>query len=181
MPFISRQPAGPPDPELPNRLHLQGMIFMFVVTLGAQQIACQMQEVVQARLGLVWARIGEAPPWHYIHRDFAQGVSSGGALLLAWTAALLFWKRLQPYSSMCVWMPWFWLGGHVAKACIIFRECPGLLDGGSATTSWKTFDTYIDDPDIAFSHSAVLWSGMAMSIALSWSQNRRRRKQTPEP
>jgi hypothetical protein len=78
---------------------------------------------------------------------------------------------------MCIWMPWIWLGGKIAQAVIIHRECPGLLDGGPATTSWQTFDSYLEDPEVAFFRTAVLWSGVAMSLVLSWAEHRRRQKQ----
>ena len=172
MPFVYRQPE-----ELSFRHHLPGMIFFFVITFGTLRLAHRLTEPIQTKLGLVGAQIGKNPPWYFIHRDFAEGVSSGIVLLIAWTLAVIFWRRFRPYSSMCIWMPWIWLGGKIANAIIIHRECPGLLDGGPATTSWQTFDSYLEDPEVAFFRTAVLWSGVAMSLVLSWAEHRRRQKQ----
>lgn len=181
MPFVPRQPIWPPD-EVPSfRSQLPGMIFMLVVTLGAQHLAFELQDEVQAGLGLTGATIGKDPPWYFIHRDFAKGVSSGIALLPAWTLALVFWKRFRIYSAMCVWMPWIWLGGPVSQALIIYRECPGLLlDGSAATISWQTFDSYLEDPDIDFFKSAVLWSAVFMSFVFSWLDWLWRKKQVSQ-
>lgn len=156
------------------------MVFLFAVTLGSQMLAHSLTGPIQAKLGLLGAQIGKDPPWYFIHRDFAEGFSSAIALFIAWTLALIYWRRFQTYTPICIWMPWMWLGGKIVKAVIIYRECPGLLAGGSATTSWQTFDSYLEDPQVAFFHTAVLWSGLLMSVVLSWVDRRRRQKLAAE-
>lgn len=154
------------------------MFFFFGVTLGTLMLAHRLAVPIQTKLGLLGAQIGKDPPWYFIHQDFAEGVSSTIALLIAWTLALIFWRRFPLYTPMCIWMPWMSLAGKIAKAVIIYRECPGLLDGGAATTSWQTFDSYLKSPDISYYEATVRWTGGGLALVLAIAQGVRTRQKS---
>lgn len=109
---------------------------------------------------------GDAPPWYFITRDFADGICALGALLLSLLVAVVTWRWWPTYSSMMVWMSLISYGGDIAQSWIIHRACPGLLDGQRITSRWSTFDSYLNDPDISRAQTLVGLCGILLAIGL---------------
>lgn len=142
------------------------MIIFFVVTLGTLTLAHHFQEPVMERFALQGGSPGDAPPWYFITRDFAEGICAFGALLLSLVIAGVTWRWWPSYSSMIVWMSIIWHGGALIQSWIIYQSCPGILDGQRVTERWPTFDSYISDSGIWASKISVLIFAVLLSFAL---------------
>lgn len=173
------QVDSPPAPESLSagmRFELSGMLVSLVVLIGSFYAAHALREPVMQWLGLHGGSPGDAPPWYFITQDFAQGICSGGALVLSLLVAAVMWRRWPSHAVMLVWMPLLWLGQDVARSWIIHQACPGLLDGQRSTTRWPTFQSYLDDPDIAGANTLVMAGALLLSVVLSLVDGHVRRR-----
>lgn len=143
------------------------MFLFFIVVVGSLYAAYSFQELVMQWFGLHGGSPGDAPPWYFITRDFAQGVCSAGALLLCVLVAVAMWRWWPSYAGMLVWMPLLFLGQDVARSWIIYQACPGLLDGQRTTSRWPTVKSYLFDHDIARAKILVLIGAFLLSFVLS--------------
>ena len=119
---------------------------------------------------------GEDPPWYFITRDFAKSIGSSVALLLSLVVAAFTWRWWPTYSSMMVWMSVLWQGGDIAQGWIIYRSCPGLLDGQRNTSRWSTFKSYLYDAEIDQVRTYVLAGALLLSFTLPLADRYIRRK-----
>jgi hypothetical protein len=155
-----------PEPDSPSiRRELVAAALFFSVIIVMMKLAYASQDRVMRFLGFSGDQPGGDPPWYFIHQDFAQGLCAFCALIFTLTIVAFAWKALHRYAWTMIWMTWMMQGGSVLRSWIIYRSCPGLLEGDSATTSWTTFNSYLHDERVAFSHAAVLWSGFLLAIA----------------
>ena len=161
---------------------LPGMLIFFVVVIGTLHLAHHYREPVMERFALHGGNPGEQPPWYFITRDFAEGICSLGALILSVVVAAITWRWWPSYSSMMVWMPLLWHGGHVAQSWIIYQSCPGLLYGQRSTTPWQTLDSYLHDAGIERAETLIQWSAVILAAALPLADRfvrRRLNRNTP--
>ena len=142
------------------------MIIFIVVLLGTLTLAHHFQESVMERFALHGGSPGDAPPWYFITRDFAEGICSFGALFITLAIAGATWRWWPTYSGMMVWMSIIWNGGAILQSWIIYQSCPGILDGQRVTEKWLTFDSYINDSGIWASQIFVLIFAVLLSFLL---------------
>ena len=154
-----------------------GMLIFFVVLLGGMLISFALQQPVMEWLSLTDGRPGQEPPWYFINRDFAEGICAAGALVLSLTVGVVVWRWWPIYAAMIIWMSLIWLGGHVAKAFIIFQHCPGLLDGQRNTTRWPDFESYINDPLIDGWQIGVILGSFLLSFVMARAGRKRQAAQ----
>ena len=157
---------------------ITGMLILFVVILGTQQLAFHFEKPVMEWLKLHGGIPGEDPPWYFITRDFADGICASGALLLTLIVAVVMWRWWPTYSIMMVWMPLISYGGDIGRAWIIYQACPGIIDGQRITSRWLTFDSYLYDADISRTHTLVRISSILLAIGLPLADRYIRRKLT---
>ncbi len=160
-------PPAPESPSAVKRFEIPGMLVFFVVLMVSLYAAQYFQEPVMQRFALHGGSPGDAPPWYFITRDFAKGLCSGGALLLCVLVAVAMWRRWPSYASLMIWMPLLWQGHDVARSWIIYQACPGLLDGQRITSRWPTYQSYMDDHDIAWARILVMVGAVLLSVILS--------------
>jgi hypothetical protein len=73
-------------------------------------------------------------------------------------------------------MPVLWHGGDIAKGWIIYKSCPGLLDGQRNTSRWSTFNSYLYDAEIDQVRTYVLAGALLLSFTLPLADRYIRRK-----
>ncbi len=161
------QPLPEPLPSFVRKSEFPGMLIFFIVVLGGQYLAYRLQEPVMQHYGLHGGGPGDAPPWYFITRDFAQGICSLGVLLLSLGIAAATWRWWPGYSGIIIWMSLMYQGGNIAQSWIIYQSCPGLLDGQRITSRWPTFHSYLGDPQVAQARTLVLVAGFVLALALS--------------
>ena len=141
------------------------MIF-FVVMFASLYVADSFGESVMKRYGLYGGSPGDAPPWYFITRDFADGFGAVIALSISLVAAVATWRWWPTYAAMMVWMALLWHGGAIAQSWIIHQSCPGLIDGQRITTRWLTYDSYLHDAGIDRIKTLIRWSAVLLAVAL---------------
>ena len=176
MPFT--KPEKQENPSF--RQQWPGMLIFFVVVVGSQFLAYQFRKPVMEWLSLTDGRPGQDPPWYFINQDFAEGVCAAGVLALSLMIAIVIWRWWATAAGMIAWMSLIWMGGHVAKAWIIFQYCPGLLEGQRNTERWPTFDSYLNDPLIDGSQTGVLIGSVLLSFGLPMADRHFRKKRSAQ-
>ena len=163
-------PQPTPSSGLSFNRELPGILVLFVVILGTQQLAFHFDEPVMEWLKLHSGTLGGESPWYLITHDFADGICALGALLLSLIVAAVTWRWWPNYSSTIVWISLALYGGDIGKAWIIYRVCPGLIDGQRITNRWLTFDSYLYDSDISRVQTVVIFTGILLAIGLSLAE-----------
>lgn len=185
--LFPKSPMNPASPPLPPpapvqnpssvwRSELPGMLLFFLVLMGSLYAAHALREPVMRHFSLHGGSPGDAPPWYFITQDFAKGLCSGGVLLLCVLAAAFMWRRWPAHAGMLVWMSLLWLGQDVVRSWIIYRACPGLLEGRRSTSRWPTFESYLRDDGIEWGNTGVLVGAVLLSVVFSLVQVRAQRR-----
>ncbi len=114
---------------------------------------------------------GDAPPWYFITQDFAEGICSLAVFLLSLGVAAAIWRWWSGYAGTIIWMSLIYHGGNISRSWIIYKSCPGLLDGQRITSRWPTFDSYLGDPQVALARTLVLGAGILLALVLAVVSN----------
>ena len=61
---------------------------------------------------------------------------------------------------------------------MIYRVCPGLIDGQRITNRWLTFDSYLYDADMSRAQTVVVFAGILLAVGLPLADRNIRRKLT---
>ncbi|MGV3658656.1 MAG: hypothetical protein ACO1TE_00680 [Prosthecobacter sp.] len=117
--------------------------------------ANKLHPTVLEMLSIPDSRGRDVVPWHYIRRDFADGLCFAGALLIFYILAAISWKRFRPFAEMSFWMGIVFFALPVVKAGIIYVKCAHLFDPALAACPWPDFDSYLNDASIQMARSWV--------------------------
>jgi hypothetical protein len=159
-----------------SRRETPGIFVFFAMTVGSICLAHYLKGPVMDHFALHGGSPGEDPPWYFITRDFAKSIGSSVALLLSVVVAAFTWRWWPTYSSMMVWMSVLWQGGDIAQGWIIYRYCPGLLNGQRNTSRWTTFKSYLCDAEIDQVRTYVLAGALLLAFTLPLADRYIRRK-----
>lgn len=122
---------------------------------------------------------GSAPPWYFIGNDLVEGVAAAGAMAILLCVAFVS-TRVPDYSRfsrMVAWQAVLWNASKVLWGLVILTHTTSIWDEGRASTTWKTFDVYLNNP----ARQWTLWCGFALALPFVWADWRHNRSMAPEP
>lgn len=107
----------------------------------------------------------EDPPLYFLRQDFVDGICKGSGALLLFVLASLAWSRFRRDSFALLVVSWICLMPDVAKAFVIYWQCPHLLDARKAESPWATFEEYWHAPILDLTMFGTLIFGLAFGLA----------------
>src|ERR1700686_161515 len=116
------------------------IVLAFLITVAATEAGSS------AREAYVYPFDQPSSKWWFIRGDYVEGLYAAAGLLVA--LALYFWIQRTGVTTKTVWLwfPFSWRGGAALKALVIWLNCSQVMQPDLATTRWKSFTDYIDDP-----------------------------------
>ena len=130
---------------IPKRNYLQEFL-IFAIWFTMFSLSLSALPHLFAGLPIKTATPQGEPPWYFISRDFVNFLSATIGVILIFAVLSVFHKRNPNYTTLLLFITILFYGRPLLSRISVLMHTDHLFDPQLATTSWRTFEDYLNDP-----------------------------------
>ncbi len=88
----------------------------------------------------------DGPPWYFIYGDLFKSLAYSIGFLISLIVVYICYRNENIFYLTILLFSFIWFGVAIGDGIIILLNSNNIFNPDIATTNWKTFDDYINNP-----------------------------------